>query len=518
MKKDLIQKKWTEDYRNIKRLTSDELKTILKKGRYPNNNTFPPLHELRPVYRYSDDNIEYLCPRANKTPRKYTIPNKAKYAKLVDSITNCWDSIDILGNFEDPQTIKGLILSNKRIIPISSAILNSELSKLSLTDIYMSSIVKWKNFTQYYLYEDSINYKYLLEMDIKDFYSQIYVHSVPWAITGDKMECKRLFRTDKDMYRRLSSQKIEDSLMGLQDRQTNGIPIGPLGSDIIGELLLCRVVKSVEKKLKGTSYVGIRFKDDFKILCKNREDAEKILGIVADELYNYGLYLNDDKTKISSDFSDLVLKLWYKKMMMLPVINFDLRNQTPSLGELYSLESELFAVMITIKETIKPSDGNFWFEFEKRYSKYLKVISSKYPEGKGRIVIWLIDQLKEYPSHAGAIIGILMSLIPMRDSKYLTLIRERIVKISSQRNYDFCMIWLVYFVAEKYLSSKYDDTIEKVFADIKLDIAKISNEDIRNESERLLDYILVNRDKLSGNNPISKSFKTKWRSFGSDYE
>ena len=56
-----------------------------------------------------------------------------------------------------------------------------------------------------------------------------------------------------------------------------------------------------------------------------------------------------------------------------------------------------------------------------------------------------------------------MSLISQRDAPYLRLIRNAGKKISRQRNYDFIMIWIVYFVADKYLSKKYLSKVQSTF-------------------------------------------------------
>lgn len=517
MRKTLTGKKWSQEYRDIKALSEKEFQAILLKGRFPNNNTFPPLYELKPSYKYSKKEIKYLCPRSNKTPRKYTIPDSDSYNTLVDALKRCWNDIESVYVFRDPASIQSLILSNKKIIPLSATILKPQLAHEGLRGIYGTAIIKWKEFVEHYLYEDSIDFRYLLELDIKDFYSQIYVHSIPWALTGDKETCKDLCRSNRTIYKKMKSKKIEDALMGLQDKQTNGIPIGPLGSDVVGEIILCRVVKEVERSLRDVCYAGLRFKDDFKILCKNKEDAEKILETIADKLYEFDLYLNDDKTNITSDFSGLAIKQWYKKISKLPPINYDLKNGSPSKKELFNLERELFAVLAILKEKMEPSDGNFWFEFGKRYSKYLKVISNNYPEGKGRIITWFIEQLRDYPAHTGAIMDLMMSLISKRDSKHLKIIRQRLVKVSTQRNFDVCMIWMIYFIAEKYLSTMYEDDLDDIFDDMKKDISKISNDDIKNESIRLVEYIRKNRKKLKGFKPVSKSFKPEWTVVSGDY-
>lgn len=512
----LVQKKWKKILTEIKDISSDELKKILLKGRYPNNNTFPPLYRLDPEYTYSDSRIEYLCPRKNKTPRRYVIPDKGKYESLVDSLEENWMNNDKDFEMYDSKSILELIKSNKKIVPASVSFLRKRFTDEFLNDIYMDSIIQWKTFTQKYLYEDSVTFSHILDIDIKDFYGQIYVHSIPWALSGDKKKVKKIHREEKSKYRQLRSAKLENTVMSLQDRQTNGIPIGSLGSDLLAELILCRVVRNVEIKYKEMDFIGVRFKDDIKILCKSKEDADQLLDQFASELYEYNLYLNDDKTTIHDDFTNILIKDWKTKLRILPSIDFRFEDKYREF-ELSNLEEDLMAVFYIVDKEFSSSDGNFWFEFNKRYSKLLKVLVKHKPDARGRIVIWFLNKLSDYPEHTGAILNILMPLVTPRNKKYLKLIMQRGKDISMKRNFDFLMIWLIYYIAEKYLSIEYEDEIIQIYDNLEQDVDEISNESIKVETIRLLEYIKENRSEFKGYMPITRSFQSKWN-IPSDYE
>lgn len=509
-----IQKEWKSVLKKIIKTDALKVKSILNKGRYPNNNTFPPLYAIKPKYEYSDERIEYLCPRSNHDARRYVIPAKSAYENFTSKLAECWNHSDSKRVFTDPLSIKSLIKSNKKILPISSSFLRSEIEDKPLAKIYHDSIDKWKRFTQRYLYEDSIDFDYLLELDIKEFYSKVYVHSLTWALTGDKNKVKEIYK-DRSKYRKLYCAKLEHSVMNLQDRQTNGIPIGPLGSDLLAEIIMCRVVKNVESELIDQNYVGIRFKDDIKVLCKSEADANIILDCFITELNKYDLDINGDKTTISQDFSKLPATEWQKKIITLPKIDCEFKDK-PTIGEIYKLDNDLMALLIVMSELITPNEGNFWFEFKKRYSKYILYLVKKNSKSRGRIITWLLDKLDEYPQHTGIILNIAISLISSNDSKYLRLIRTKGKRLSMKRNFDFCMIWIIYFISERYLVKKHSKRLHKMFKELKSEVANISNNDIKKESLKLLTFIEKNRKKFVGNKPITKFFMKSFARY--DYE
>jgi hypothetical protein len=500
-KKYKVQKEWEFIKKEIEELNASDLKNILIKGRYPNNRTFPPLYKLK-NYQYSNNQIEYLCPRKNKTPRKYLIPDKNNYEKLVDEIVNCWETKENLFNSINTHSIKDLILSNNKVIPVSSCFLRENLSKKYLDEVCIDTIYKWKYFNQKYLYEDSINFQFLLKIDIKDFYSQIYTHSIPWALTGDKMMCKK-YKNDRD-FKKLSCCKLDEALRNIQDTQTNGIPIGPLGSDIIAEMIMCRIVKNVEEKNK-TDFVGIRFRDDIKILCLDEKQANELLDCFALESHNFNLYFNDEKTEISENTSQIVSKGWFRKLASLPSINFDLKNKDYSKGNLINLDNDLMNCLLKIEEIIHPNEGNFWYELNKKYNKYFKLIIEKYPEGKERIIVWLLKQLKNYTQHTGEILYIIFSLISSNeDIKYLKLIADIGKRISMKRHYDLCMLWIVYFMADNFFKK---GESSEIYEEIKENINCINNNDVKKEANNLIKHIENNKEKFMGKKILLENFK-----------
>ena len=105
---------------------------------------------------------------------------------------------------------------------------------------------------------DSLNTNVLLVTDISRFYSSIYTHSIPWAI-----HTKVVAKVDRSDSKYGNS--IDTALRNCQDQQTNGIPIGPITSNIIAELVLC----AIDKELQVHHIKGKRYVDDYMLFFKS---------------------------------------------------------------------------------------------------------------------------------------------------------------------------------------------------------------------------------------------------------
>ena len=133
---------------------------------------------------------------------------------------------------------------------------------------------------------------FLLAADVSRFYPSIYTHTIEWAITS-KAQAKRRLRTRQA---RPSPGSLLDALVqACQSGQTRGIPIGPVGSMLISEILLARV----DAKLKSRKIVrGFRYADDYELTFSERSQAERALTLLEDALAEFELELNPDKTAI----------------------------------------------------------------------------------------------------------------------------------------------------------------------------------------------------------------------------
>lgn len=133
-----------------------------------------------------------------------------------------------------------------------------------------------------------------IKMDISNFFDSIYTHSVSWAIHTKTVSKQK--KGDKS----LLGNKIDDSLQGLNDRQTHGILVGNAISRLIAELILCKVDERINEKFHKISMS--RFVDDYSFYIKGGAISEystnAIITYVREQLLEYDLLLNESKTKI----------------------------------------------------------------------------------------------------------------------------------------------------------------------------------------------------------------------------
>lgn len=83
-------------------------------------------------------------------------------------------------------------------------------------------------------------------------------------------------------------------------KKTHGIPVGPMTSFILHEIIACSADKEIIRLFseKGISCNGIRYIDDFELFFISKSDAEKGLIILEMALKKYELEINHEKTKI----------------------------------------------------------------------------------------------------------------------------------------------------------------------------------------------------------------------------
>ncbi|WP_426747372.1 RNA-directed DNA polymerase [Myxococcus faecalis] len=135
------------------------------------------------------------------------------------------------------------------------------------------------------------NRRYLLVADVAEFYRSIYTHSVPWVLHSKAVAKKR--RRDDS----LLGNRLDSSLMAGQDGQTNGIPVGPDASLIIGELVLSAIDAEMQRRL-GSEVQGFRYYDDYEFAFVRRGAAEDALSHMQELLADYSLQLNPLKTRV----------------------------------------------------------------------------------------------------------------------------------------------------------------------------------------------------------------------------
>lgn len=140
----------------------------------------------------------------------------------------------------------------------------------------------WKDYRQR-SFDLSNEFKYVVVTDIADFYPRIYHHRLENALnrlpsTGD------------------ISKRIMRLLGNFSKNVSYGLPVGGPASRILSELCL----DSTDKKLLRSRVKFCRYADDYSIFCSDKTDAYRVLVQLSESLFNEGLVLQKNKTKILS--------------------------------------------------------------------------------------------------------------------------------------------------------------------------------------------------------------------------
>nr|WP_054549498.1 RNA-directed DNA polymerase [Lysinibacillus sphaericus] len=220
-------------------------------------------------------------------------------------------------------SVRSPIIRNQPVFNFSNAI-KKELSKIheefsfketntftsDETTVYFYNYFSYRNFKKITdLYKstkfkrDLYKYEYFKKLDIQNFFSSIYTHSLAWAIMGDKSIAKK-YKTRT--YDEIFPNATDKVCQIINFNETNGIVTGPEFSRIISEVLLTRIdinlYRILEKEglSKDMDYKIYRFMDDYYIFF----NEQRTINIIEDNLIQnfdlYNLKLNTNKTTTQS--------------------------------------------------------------------------------------------------------------------------------------------------------------------------------------------------------------------------
>ncbi|WP_435263035.1 RNA-directed DNA polymerase [Tenacibaculum sp. nBUS_03] len=306
----VISRRWNKIIKKEKKQKTGESKTQARK-RY------------REEYgKYSSSQLAiFSISKGQYSRRKLAIPNPKQYLDLSIAIIDNWDLLRKTYKLSYYSESTPIELGAKRAVRTKS---NS-----------------WSNF-KFELIEKSFDKKIELRLDISQFYSTIYTHSIPWAILG-KEKAKKLFKisaTDKVKWKKLldvhnigakeyeSADLIDNLIRNCNDRQSIGLPIGPDVSFILAEIIGNRIDFEISKRLKEVNHSGTRYYDDYYLYFDTRNDAENALKIIQQVLFEFQLETNESKVSINN-LPFQYIELWSVHFDRYKFVNsdkFELRN------------------------------------------------------------------------------------------------------------------------------------------------------------------------------------------------
>lgn len=217
--------------------------------------------------------IQYASMRNINIPRPIGIPTPMGYDRLCKCLKENWENIKTF--FESATKNHAYTISRIHIrkMPNNNAIFNMNFKNWKEDGSPESEL--------------AIGKRFLVCADVSKCFPSIYTHALSWALAG-----KQTAKQNK-LNRKIWYNQIDHYVQYSKNGETHGILIGPHASNILSEVILCKV----DEKLSN-NWEYIRHIDDFKCYVKTREEADRFLIELNNALREYGLSINHEKTKI----------------------------------------------------------------------------------------------------------------------------------------------------------------------------------------------------------------------------
>lgn len=133
-------------------------------------------------------------------------------------------------------------------------------------------------------------FSHVLVTDITDFYNQIYLHRLNNAIESSNASLKPF------------AAEIENFLLTLNSKSSQGLPVGPAASIVMAEAVLI----DVDLFLRAQGVAHTRYVDDIRLFSDSPRNLQKVLEKLTLYLYeNHRLTVSSEKTELldSESFS-----------------------------------------------------------------------------------------------------------------------------------------------------------------------------------------------------------------------
>lgn len=159
-----------------------------------------------------------------------------------------------------------------------------------------TTILNWWSAMEQRSIELSLEYHYMFVTDITNCYGSVNPQAFDWAFSlkGTKHErtCNNSIPTN-----------IQKYLRAFQHGRNIGIPQGSAIFDFIGEIILgysdLLLHEAIQRENIVAPYEIIRYRDDYRIFCNDKDVLENISYILQHVLESLNFRMNSKKTKIS---------------------------------------------------------------------------------------------------------------------------------------------------------------------------------------------------------------------------
>ena len=216
--------------------------------------------------------------RNNGKSRQMGIPNPFCYERLCKCLRENWDKLKAY--FEAHTRGQNHKISQLHIRQMKDT---KSLFKMN----YKSLSERCDPIVPRLLSEGGFSARYMVETDIAKCFPSIYSHALVWALEG--RDWAKTHKDDKALWQ----IKLDYFVRNIKYGETNGLLIGPHASNLLSEIILTKVDEELAPK-----YTYIRHIDDYNCYVETHEDAERFIVDQRRILKQYGLSLNENKTKI----------------------------------------------------------------------------------------------------------------------------------------------------------------------------------------------------------------------------
>ena len=240
-----------------------------------------------------------------------------------------------------------------------------------------TTINNWWNSMEQRSIELSLEYRYMFVTDITNCYGSVNPQTFDWAFSlkGTSLETEGESEIAKN---------IQQYLRAFQHGRNIGIPQGSAIFDFVGEIILgysdlllheALQAKAKEYEEQGKTfheYEIIRYRDDYRVFCSNREALEDISYILQQVLERLNFRMNSQKTKISDSIvtdavkSDKLAYIYNTPIFNKKGIDFD------------SFEKHLLYILMFSRQY--PDSGSvrtMLSDIDKRIADHLKSLDEK---------------------------------------------------------------------------------------------------------------------------------------------
>lgn len=267
----------------------------------------------RALFQKRERNIPFTFKIAHKKNdfRNLSLIHPLNQLMVVDFYDTYKDSIRYFSNQSEFSIRKPFKIAKNRYInsylqkQTKGKTTHSKIEIHGKEEEHLKSFFTYKKYSNIHRFFESYEYQRcekkfdkLYKFDINKCFDSIYTHTIAWALLNKEIVKDNL---DKKLDATFAG-RFDKLMQNMNYGETNGILIGAEISRIFAELILQKIDKNVQDKLRKKEYLHkthyeiFRYVDDYFIFYDDEQVKDKIIETFKHELKEYNLYVSDTKT------------------------------------------------------------------------------------------------------------------------------------------------------------------------------------------------------------------------------